>query len=188
MGNIWCERRNGARAHSLRFASNAFCPTRLLCVLVRAQLVPSCFLLPLAVRRGSSRVCGSSTSGWDKLPINAFIMIIIARKSKWILMPLLLHIHNPHRRLRLTAVVLVVVIFIMFGWGKKKAQAPETPVVEEPKVPRLDLSQVICGGSSGRRGAEGGVEGLNARTRRVGGVKACCVTQQDMCMCFCFCA
>lgn len=29
----------------------------------------------------------------------------------------------------------------MFGWGKKKVQAPEP---EKPVVPRLDLSQVIC--------------------------------------------
>jgi len=46
--------------------------------------------------------------------------------------------------LRYTTVV-VVFVFVMFGWGKKKAQALEKPVVEEaPKVPRLDLSQVIA--------------------------------------------
>jgi hypothetical protein len=60
--------------------------------------------------------------------------------------------YNPHRRRRLTVVVVVVVTFIMFGWGKKKAQTPETPAVEEPKVPRLDLSQVIAGMRSGRGG------------------------------------
>jgi len=54
----------------------------------------------------------------------------------------------------------------MFGWGKKKAQAPEKPVVEEaPKVPRLDLSQVIAETREEEEDERG--EGLNARTRRV---------------------
>ena len=75
----------------------------------------------------------------------------------------------------------------MFGWGKKKAQVPEKPVVEEaPKVPRLDLSQVIAKTREEEEEQREGGKSVNARTKRGGSVKACCVLQQDVRLCFCF--
>ena len=78
--------------------------------------------------------------------------------------PTTLHIQHTHAQALRT--VVVVFVFVMCGWRKKKAQAPEKPVVEEaPKVPRLDLSQVIAETREEEEDERG--EGLNARTRRV---------------------